>query len=86
MNIKEAAAIVIAAISITLSIIGWMNLNFASKGDLEFYYIETQMSLNDIRLRNFESRGLEGMSDTDKRIYEGLRLAQAKLQEQRQAL
>ena len=83
MNPKEIAAIIISAVSITVSILSWMEVRFASKEDVQFMYVETQMGINDIRLRNFEARGLEDLNDSDKRVYASLLAAQKGLQDRR---
>jgi hypothetical protein len=83
MNIKEIATIVIGTVSITLSILGWMELRFSTKQEAEFRHIETQMGINDIRLRSFEERGIDNLDETEKRIYEALKDTQANLAERR---
>ena len=80
METKELAAIIFAAVTVTVSILGWMEVRFASKGDLEFMYIETQMGINDLRLKSYENIGLRELSDSDKRVYTGLVEAQKSLQ------
>ena len=86
MNTKEIASIVIATVTIVGSIIGWIEVQhqeLATKSDLQFMYIETQMGINDIRLRSFEMQGLVNLSETDKRVYDALLEAQKSLEERR---
>ena len=86
MNTKEIASIVIATVTIVGSIIGWIEVQhqeMATKSDLQFMYIETQMGINDIRLRSFEMQGLVNLSETDKRVYDALLEAQKSLEERR---
>lgn len=104
MSIKEIAALVIATVTIVVSMISWIQVqheNLATTADLQTVQasvddieqsqenlatkddlIYINLGVNDIRLRNFERHGVDNLSDTDRRIYDGLVASTKELERQ----
>jgi hypothetical protein len=85
-GLKTLVAGIVAAITITVSILTWMEARFATKAEDNFKYYELLIGVNEIRLQNYERRGVDTLDDVDRRKYEALKKVNGELESLRLSL
>lgn len=74
----------LAAIGVALTLVGsgmtYMETSFVRKDDFDYRYYELLIGVNEIRMQNYESKGVSNLSDEELRKYESLKAAGPKLE------